>query len=87
MSQCFSSYDDGHLTHKPPIIRIGRNYAEHAKELGNAVPKSPFFFLKPTTSYVDNGGVVEIPKGVDCHFEGEKERLPLVADVDVGLCH
>ncbi|UZJ51714.1 hypothetical protein CBS101457_001034 [Exobasidium rhododendri] len=53
------------------IIAIGRNYADHAKELGNAVPKSPFFFLKPTTSYVDDGGVVEIPKGVDCHFEVE----------------
>jgi 2-keto-4-pentenoate hydratase/2-oxohepta-3-ene-1,7-dioic acid hydratase in catechol pathway len=50
---------------------IGRNYADHAKELGNTVPTSPFFFLKPTSSYVDNGGVVEIPKGVDCHFEGE----------------
>lgn len=50
---------------------IGRNYADHAKELGNAVPKEPFFFLKPTSSYVDDGGVVEIPRGVDCHFEGE----------------
>jgi acylpyruvate hydrolase len=52
-------------------IRIGRNYADHAKELGNAVPKEPFFFLKPTTSYVDDGGVVEIPKGIECHFEGK----------------
>jgi len=50
---------------------IGRNFADHAKELGNAVPKEPFFFLKPTSSYVDDGGTVEIPKGVECHFEGE----------------
>lgn len=49
---------------------IGRNYADHAKELGNAVPKEPFFFLKPTSSYVDSPGVVEIPQGVKCHYEG-----------------
>jgi acylpyruvate hydrolase len=53
------------------IVAIGRNYADHAKELNNAIPKEPFFFLKPTTSYLDNGGTVEIPKGVDCHFEVE----------------
>ena len=34
------------------IVCIGRNYAEHAKELGNPLPKSPMFFLKPTTSYL-----------------------------------
>lgn len=53
------------------IVAIGRNYAEHAKELNNAVPTEPFFFLKPTSSYVDNGGVIEIPKGVVAHFEVE----------------
>lgn len=53
------------------IIAIGRNYADHAKELGNSIPKEPFFFLKPTSSYLDNGGTVEIPKGIDCHFEVE----------------
>lgn len=52
-------------------MAIGRNYADHVKELGNALPKEPFFFLKPTTSYLDNGGVVEIPKGIDVHFEVE----------------
>jgi acylpyruvate hydrolase len=52
------------------IVAIGRNYAKHAKELGNAVPEKPFFFLKPTTSYVFNGGNVEIPQGVLVHHEG-----------------
>jgi acylpyruvate hydrolase len=52
------------------IVAIGRNYAAHAKELGNAAPKEPFFFLKPTTSYVHNGGRVEIPRGIDAHHEG-----------------
>ncbi|KAJ3192518.1 hypothetical protein HK101_006375 [Irineochytrium annulatum] len=53
------------------IVAIGRNYAEHAKELGNAVPKSPFFFLKPPSSYLLQGGSIEIPKGVTVHHEVE----------------
>ncbi|KAI9025907.1 hypothetical protein CLU79DRAFT_743684 [Phycomyces nitens] len=53
------------------IVAIGRNFGEHAKELGNAVPKSPFFFLKPTSSYLANGGNVEIPTGCEVHHEVE----------------
>ncbi|KAI8142717.1 hypothetical protein BJV82DRAFT_614029 [Fennellomyces sp. T-0311] len=53
------------------IVAIGRNFSEHAKELGNAVPKSPFFFLKPTSSYLANGGTVEIPTGCEVHHEVE----------------
>ncbi|KAJ7580654.1 hypothetical protein C8J56DRAFT_1006383 [Mycena floridula] len=53
------------------IVAIGRNYAEHIKELSNTAPKEPFFFLKPTTSYLGNGGQVEIPSGVLAHHEVE----------------
>ncbi|KAG6825705.1 hypothetical protein H0H92_002763 [Tricholoma furcatifolium] len=53
------------------IVAIGRNYAAHAKELNNPPPKEPFFFLKPTTSYVPSGGRVEIPKGIVAHHEVE----------------
>ncbi|KAF8647473.1 hypothetical protein AX16_006678 [Volvariella volvacea WC 439] len=53
------------------IVAIGRNYAEHIKELNNAAPKEPFFFLKPTSSYVASGGRVEIPKGIVAHHEVE----------------
>ncbi|PAV23848.1 fumarylacetoacetate hydrolase [Pyrrhoderma noxium] len=53
------------------IVAIGRNYAEHVKELNNTVPKEPFFFLKPTTSYVQSGGKIEIPRGVLAHHEVE----------------
>ncbi|KAG8925059.1 hypothetical protein FRC03_012221 [Tulasnella sp. 419] len=53
------------------IVAIGRNYADHIKELGNTVPSEPFFFLKPTTSYLVSGGRVEIPKGVNVHHEVE----------------
>ncbi|CAO3588109.1 unnamed protein product [Absidia cylindrospora] len=53
------------------IIAIGRNFSEHAKELGNAVPTAPFYFLKPTSSYLANGGLIEIPKGCEVHHEVE----------------
>jgi acylpyruvate hydrolase len=43
---------------------------EHVKELNNTAPKEPFFFLKPTTSYIPSGGKVEIPKGIVAHHEG-----------------
>ncbi|CAN6468197.1 unnamed protein product [Victoria cruziana] len=43
------------------IVAVGRNYVAHAKELGNAVPKEPVLFLKPTTSYLQNGGTIEVP--------------------------
>lgn len=45
------------------------SWREHAKELGNAVPKSPFFFLKPTSSFLANGGSIEVPQGCDVHHE------------------
>ncbi|KAG0479824.1 hypothetical protein HPP92_010682 [Vanilla planifolia] len=47
------------------IVAVGRNYAAHAKELGNAVPKDPVLFLKPTSSYVQNGGTIEIPSPLE----------------------
>ncbi|KAI8812435.1 hypothetical protein BJ742DRAFT_747095 [Cladochytrium replicatum] len=53
------------------IVAIGRNFAEHAKELGNEVPKSPFFFLKPASSIVREPGNIEIPKGCIVHHEVE----------------
>ncbi|KAL8278960.1 hypothetical protein RQP46_008629 [Phenoliferia psychrophenolica] len=53
------------------IVAIGRNYAAHIKELNNSTPVEPFFFLKPTSSYVLNNGPVEIPRGVTVHHEVE----------------
>ena len=57
------------------IVAIGRNYAEHIKELSNDAPKEPMFFLKPTTSYIPSGGNVEIPRGVTAHHEGACSRV------------
>ena len=44
------------------IVCIGRNYLEHAKELGNDAPKEPLFFLKPPSSIIANGEAIELPK-------------------------
>ncbi|KAI1308764.1 hypothetical protein EDD11_004173 [Mortierella claussenii] len=53
------------------IVAIGRNYSEHAKELGNAVPTAPFFFLKPTSSFITNNQSIEVPEGCEVHHELE----------------
>ena len=54
------------------IVCVGRNYAEHAKELGNEVPKEPLIFLKPPSSLIASGDEIVYPalsQRVD--FEGE----------------
>ncbi|MGD0991534.1 MAG: fumarylacetoacetate hydrolase family protein [Gemmatimonadales bacterium] len=43
------------------IVCIGRNYVEHAKELGNEVPKEPLLFLKPPSSVVFDGEPILLP--------------------------
>ncbi|KAF2099626.1 hypothetical protein NA57DRAFT_65626 [Rhizodiscina lignyota] len=54
------------------VMCIGRNYADHVKELNNQRPKQPFFFLKPPSSILLPGaGPVHRPKGVNLHFEVE----------------
>lgn len=45
------------------IVCVGRNYSEHAAELGNAVPTKPILFLKPTSSYIGEGSAIKIPPG------------------------
>ncbi|HSC46766.1 MAG TPA: fumarylacetoacetate hydrolase family protein [Gammaproteobacteria bacterium] len=45
------------------IFCIGRNYAEHAKEMGNALPPEPVVFMKPATSLVPEGAPLVLPKG------------------------
>jgi 2-keto-4-pentenoate hydratase/2-oxohepta-3-ene-1,7-dioic acid hydratase in catechol pathway len=43
------------------VIAVGRNYAEHARELGNEVPVAPMIFLKPSTAIVGPGEPVLLP--------------------------
>jgi 2-keto-4-pentenoate hydratase/2-oxohepta-3-ene-1,7-dioic acid hydratase in catechol pathway len=54
------------------VLGIGRNYAEHAAELGNEVPAEPLVFLKPNTSVIGPGDPIVLPpasRRVD--YEGE----------------
>src|SRR5687767_1555137 len=54
------------------IVCIGRNYREHAKELGNEVPAEPLFFLKPSSSIIGDGEVILLPdQSQQVEFEGE----------------
>jgi 2-keto-4-pentenoate hydratase/2-oxohepta-3-ene-1,7-dioic acid hydratase in catechol pathway len=43
------------------IVCVGRNYAAHAAELGNEVPKRPLLFLKPPSAVIGDGDVIELP--------------------------
>jgi 2-keto-4-pentenoate hydratase/2-oxohepta-3-ene-1,7-dioic acid hydratase in catechol pathway len=54
------------------IVCMGRNYKEHAAELGNEVPKEPLVFFKPPSSLLAPGGIVRRPKiSQRVDFEGE----------------
>ncbi|TDC20633.1 DUF2437 domain-containing protein [Streptomyces sp. 8K308] len=54
------------------IVAIGRNYAEHARELGNAVPDVPVTFFKPSTSVIGHGDEIAYPSiSSDVHHEAE----------------
>jgi 2-keto-4-pentenoate hydratase/2-oxohepta-3-ene-1,7-dioic acid hydratase in catechol pathway len=43
------------------VVCVGRNYAAHAEELGNEVPKEPLLFLKPSTSIIGPGDPIRLP--------------------------
>ena len=54
------------------IICIGRNYAKHAKELNNPLPKEPVFFFKPDTALLPKKQPFFIPNfSDDIHYEAE----------------
>ena len=54
------------------IICIGRNYADHAKEMHSAIPESPMFFMKPDVALLKAGSDFYYPSfSKDVHFECE----------------
>lgn len=54
------------------IVCVGRNYSEHAKELGNEVPTSPLLFLKAPSAIISNGESIVIPsQSNQVEHEGE----------------
>lgn len=51
------------MTDRPgKIVCVGRNYREHAKEMGNAVPVEPLLFLKPSSAIIHSGQAVVSPR-------------------------
>jgi 2-keto-4-pentenoate hydratase/2-oxohepta-3-ene-1,7-dioic acid hydratase in catechol pathway len=76
------------------IVCVGRNYAAHARELGNDVPERPLLFLKPPSALIANGESIVLPLdsqqvehegeigviiGQRCHHVSEAEALNVVA--------
>ncbi len=54
------------------VVGIGRNYADHAREMGNELPTQPMVFLTPNTAVVGPGDPVVLPEGsAEVHYEGE----------------
>jgi len=65
------------------VICVGRNYAEHARELGNEIPKSPILFMKPSSSVVSVHNEIVRPNPAlygDTHYEAEL-CIQLVGDL------
>jgi 2-keto-4-pentenoate hydratase/2-oxohepta-3-ene-1,7-dioic acid hydratase in catechol pathway len=59
------------------IVCVGRNYVEHAKELGNEVPKVPLIFLKPPSSVIAPGEVILLPPQ-SAQIEHEAELVVVI---------
>lgn len=54
------------------VVGIGRNYADHAAEMGNDVPAEPLMFLKPNTSVIGPDDPIFYPRqSQEVHYEGE----------------
>jgi len=70
------------------IICIGRNYAKHARELGNEAPAEPIFFIKPTTACLYPGQSIILPN-LPGTIEHELELVVMIdsyaKDVPVGM--
>jgi 2-keto-4-pentenoate hydratase/2-oxohepta-3-ene-1,7-dioic acid hydratase in catechol pathway len=73
-SQAFSSAEVQLLAPVVPqkIVCVGRNYAAHAAELGNEVPKEPLIFLKPSSAIIGPGEAILLPpQSQKVEHEGE----------------
>ena len=54
------------------VVGIGKNYAEHAREMGGEAPKEPLMFLIPNTAVIGPGDPVVMPRqSNEVHYEGE----------------
>lgn len=91
---------NGNLINVGKIVCVGRNYAKHAKELGNEVPNFPLIFLKPASVIIHSGEEIVHPNySNEMHYEVElvlligkeikngnsEEALNAIAGYGVGL--
>ncbi len=68
------------------IVCVGRNYAEHAKELGNEIPEFPLIFLKPSSSLIfSEQNIIHPSYGNELHHEVELVLLigKTIKDADI----
>ena len=72
------------------IVCVGRNYRDHAAELGNEVPTAPLLFFKPPSSLLAPGAAIRLPaESSNVHYEGElavvigRQARALKADTDL----
>lgn len=78
MSGVHARWSDGTVFAEPigKIVCVGRNYAEHARELNNPVPETPLLFIKPATSVVPLEGGFDLGGGGESvHYETELALL------------
>jgi 2-keto-4-pentenoate hydratase/2-oxohepta-3-ene-1,7-dioic acid hydratase in catechol pathway len=73
-------------------VCVGRNYRDHAAEMGNDVPTSPMLFFKPNTSVIGPGDAVVLPRHSDfVSYEGELAavigRIAKNVSADDALAH
>ncbi|MHC4832360.1 MAG: fumarylacetoacetate hydrolase family protein [Planctomycetota bacterium] len=64
------------LAHPPAILAVGRNYADHAREMGGTIDPHPTVFMKNPAAVIGDGEAIEIPPicrehGPQVDFEGE----------------
>lgn len=93
-------FTDGRTLPVGTFYCIGRNYAEHAREMGAVVPDSPLVFIKPPSAYRPNGSVIALPSfsqeihheaeivavvGRDCADFAPDEAADVIAGYAVGL--
>jgi 2-keto-4-pentenoate hydratase/2-oxohepta-3-ene-1,7-dioic acid hydratase in catechol pathway len=58
------------------IVCVGRNYAEHARELNNPIPSEPLLFIKPSSAACEMETAIELPRDLgEVHFETELALL------------
>lgn len=70
--QCLRSMKRDFSATPSKIVCVGRNYADHAKELGNEVPSAPLLFLKAPSAIISDGqSIVVPPQSSQVEHEGE----------------